>query len=110
MELKLGVFTKVTLVVAVLLVTNLFHGLNETESAEASPVTLTDAPLSVVESEETTGSGFWWRLGCVGCGTGILLAGGSSVVGLIAIGGAFPHVLAGCATVCVAAFGADKLW
>jgi hypothetical protein len=110
MDLKLGVFTKIALIVAVLVVMNVLPGFHEAESAELSPVTLTNAPLSVVESEEIAGSGFWQRLGCLGCGTGILMVGGSSVVGLVAIGGAFPQLLAGCATACAVAFGADKLW
>lgn len=80
------------------------------DAAERSGVTMKGSRQTQAELEKLEGGGLWEKLGCLGCGTGILLAGGGSVVGLIALGGAYPHIVIGCAAACIAAFGADELW
>lgn len=42
---------------------------------------------------------------CIGCVAGILIAGGTSIVGLIGFAAAWPILAGGCAFLCTAAYG-----
>ncbi len=110
MQLTLQAFRRLALVVGLgLAAANWLATAEGASTAERPGVMVPDSQLTRTELEGIEGGGLWLKLGCLGCGAGILLAGGSSVVGFIALGGAFPHLVAGCATACIAAFGADEL-
>lgn len=53
---------------------------------------------------DVSGTGWLSKLLCIGCGTAILLAGGSSVIGLLIITAAFPQAVYGCVSACITAY------
>ena len=59
--------------------------------------------LAAEEQAGIQGQG-WGKALCVGCVGLILFGGGSSIWGLLLIAATFPHVIEGCALICVGAF------
>jgi len=53
---------------------------------------------------DVSGTGWLDKLMCIGCATTLLLAGGSSVVGLVMLAGTVPAAVLACVQVCVEAY------
>lgn len=70
----------------------------------ASAQTVEVSAIAAADQVPVQGRGWFSKLGCIVCATGIGLMGGASIWGLAVLAGTHPEIIAGCALVCLEAF------